>query len=213
MPAARFRPVNGTASTAQPPRARSKTATARRAKNRRRFIGAALCAVVRTRRPAAQEGDDSEHPHGADAVNQAESRRLGTVTAPLVCRRAAGRFRARGICKTRLTWSTTDISRSLLASGHENEGRSRRSNTRRAAQRDVESSVGFSPLRVTRALGLRGERRPWPRAASSRTPKKTLAGPVHAARVRVDEFDRLSPGARRLVAVARTTEAPAGRVG
>src|SRR4029077_134779 len=32
------------------------------------------------------------------------------------------------------------------------------------------NQVVFSPSRVARADGLRGERRPWPRAASSRTP-------------------------------------------
>src|SRR5207247_11479182 len=46
----------------------------------------------------------------------------------------------------------------------------------------VERQIVFSPSRVTRARGLRGERRPWPRAASSRTPRedasRTRAGCV-----------------------------------
>ncbi len=46
----------------------------------------AICSRSDAAATRPQEGDDSEHAHGADAVTHAESRRLGrTVTAPLVC--------------------------------------------------------------------------------------------------------------------------------
>ena len=55
-----------------------------------------------------------------------------------------------------------------------------------------------SPSRVTQAAGLRGERRPWPRAASSGTPpKKKLARPAQDGAGRVEPNRSLPRAAER----------------
>jgi len=67
-------------------------------------------------------------------------------------------------------FSTTDISVLSFRLGDESEDRSRRSDTREVTGEIVERQVVFSPSRVAQAGGYAGERQPWPRTASSRTP-------------------------------------------